>query len=116
MHQKSMMNEEQYIKSRMDGRNPFQVPEGYFDRLTAEVMQKLPEQPKRSLTTRLRPWMYAAACVVAVLFTATVYFFTPDRQQTTTIASTMNTDSYLDDVADYVMADNIAIYACLTEN
>ena len=113
-----MMNEEQYIKSRMSGKNPFQVPEGYFDRLTAEVMRQLPEQPKRSLMVRLRPWMYVAACVVAVLFTATVYFFTPDNslQVATTANTTTNTDSYVDDVADYVMADNIAIYACLTEN
>lgn len=112
-----MINEEQYIKSRMNGKNPFQVPEGYFDRLTAEVMQQLPEQPKRSLMTRLRPWMYAAACVVAVLFTATIYFYPADNQQQ--IAATANStpaDSYIDDVADYVMADNIAIYACLTEN
>ena len=110
------MNEEQYIKNRMGGKNPFQVPEGYFDRLSAEVMQKLPEQPKRSLTARLRPWMYAAACGVAVLFTATIYFFAPDNQRMTTIANTTTIDSYVDEVADYVMADNIAIYACLTDN
>lgn len=112
-----MMNEEQYIKSKMDGRNPFQVPEGYFDSLATKVMQQLPEQPKRGFTAKLRPWMYAAACAVVVLFTATVYFFTPDDQQMVTTAGITNaTDSYVDDVADYVMADNIAIYACLTEN
>ena len=39
-----MMNEELYIKSRIGNKNPFCVPDGYFDSLTAEVMQKLPEQ------------------------------------------------------------------------
>ena len=106
-----MMNEEQYIKSRMSGKNPFQVPEGYFDRLTAEVMQQLPEQPKRSLMVKLRPWMYAAACVVAALFTATVYFYPSDSQQQVVAATA---DSYIDDAADYMMADNLDIYACLT--
>lgn len=111
------MNEEQYIKSRMGGKNPFQVPEGYFDRLTAKVMQQLPEQPKRSLMARLRPWMYAAACVVTVLFTATVYFYSTDNQQQTVATAGITTaDSYIDDIADYVMADNNDIYACLTEN
>lgn len=112
-----MMNEEQYIKSRMGGKNPFQVPEGYFDRLTAKVMQQLPEQPKRSLMARLRPWMYAAACVVTVLFTATVYFYSTDNQQQAVATAGITTaDSYIDDIADYVMADNNDIYACLTEN
>ena len=112
-----MMNEERYIKSRMGGKNPFQVPEGYFDRLTAKVMQQLPEQPKRSLMARLRPWMYAAACVVTVLFTATVYFYSTDNQQQAVATAGITTaDSYIDDIADYVMADNNDIYACLTEN
>ena len=107
-----MMNEEQYIKSRMNGKNPFQVPDGYFDSLTAKVMQRLPEQPKRSLMVKLRPWMYAAACIVAVLFTATVYFFpSADTQQQ---MATATVDSYIDDAADYMMADNLDIYACLT--
>ena len=107
-----MMNEEQYIKSRMGGKNPFQVPEGYFDSLTTKVMQRLPEQPKRSLTVRLRPWMYAAACVVAVLFTTIVYFYpSADTQQQ---MATAIIDSYIDDAADYMMADNLDIYACLT--
>ena len=111
------MNEEQYVKSRLDGKNPFRVPEGYFDRLTAEVMQQLPEQPKRSLMAWMRPWMYAAACVVAVLFTATIYFNSSDnQQQVVATASIVTADSYVDDIADYVMADNNDIYACLTEN
>lgn len=112
-----MMNEEQYIKSRTSGKNPFLVPEGYFDGLAARVMQQLPEQPKRGMAVRLRPWMYAAACAVAVLFTATLYFFTPDaaQQQMATVATPATmTDSYIDDVADYIMTDNIDIYACLT--
>ena len=115
-----MMNEEQYIKSRISDKKPFRVPDGYFDKLTTEVMQQLqlPEQPKRSLTSKLRPWMYAAACGVAVLFASTVYFFKPDytQQQVATTIGTASTDSYIDAVADYVMVDNLEIYACLTEN
>ena len=110
-----MMNEEQYIKSRMNGKNPFRVPEGYFDSLTGEVMRQLPEQPKRSLMARLHPWMYAAACFVAVLFTVTVYFYKSDNRQVITATSTMSVDSYVDDIADYVMADNNTIYACLND-
>ena len=112
-----MMNEEQYIKSRMSGKNPFKVPEGYFDSLATKVMQQLPEQPKRGLVVILRPWLYAAACVAAILLTATVYFFTPDHAQQMATNNTIvaTTDSYVDEVVDYVMADNNTIYACLND-
>lgn len=112
-----MMNEEQYIKNRLGDRNPFRVPEGYFDSLAAEVMEKLPEQPsKQGLLVRLRPWMYAAACLVAVLFTATLYLMFPEPTGQMATAETTTTDTYVDDLADYVMADNNDIYACLASD
>jgi len=113
-----MMNEELYIKDRLGDRNPFRVPEGYFDSLAAEVMEKLPEEPKQGLLVRLRPWMYAAACLVAVLFTATLYLMSPETPgQVATVTASAEApaidDSYVEDMADYVMADNNDIYAYL---
>lgn len=111
-----MMNEEQYIKSRMNGKNPFRVPDGYFDNLTANIMQQLPEQPKRSVIARMRPWLYAAACMIAVIFSATLYFYSPSisGQQVASFDHENVTESYIDEAADFVMADNTDIYACLT--
>lgn len=112
-----MMNEEQYIKSKLGGKNPFRVPDGYFDNLTASVMQQLPESPRQSLVVRMRPWLYAAACFVAVLFTAAVYLYSPDDAANRPVATNTNvavSDSYIDEAADFVMADNNDIYACLT--
>jgi hypothetical protein len=114
-----MMNEEMYIKSRMGQENPFRVPDGYFDSFAAEMMKKLPElpeqseQPKTGLLVRLRPWMYAAACMVVAIFTATLYFVndTPSQEVPAAVAAT--SDTYVEDVADYMMADNLDIYACL---
>ena len=67
------MNEEKYIEERVGKRNPFQVPEGYFDSFADRMMQQLPERPvsveaspkvrKPALTVRMRPWLYAAACM-----------------------------------------------------
>lgn len=109
-----MMNEEQYIKNRLGDRNPFRVPDGYFDSLTAEVMKNLPEEPKQGLLVRLRPWMYAAACLVAVVFTATLYLMSPDGSGQMATTETANSDNtYVEDVADYMMADNNDIYALL---
>ena len=110
-----MMNEELYIKSRMGDKNPFRVPEGYFDNFTAEMMQMLPEQeaPKKSLIVRLRPLLYAAACLLVAIFTVAVYFSEPDASRQSVASVAEPADTYVDDAADYLMADNMDIYACL---
>lgn len=107
-----MKNEELYVKSRIGDRNPFRVPEGYFDNFADQLMQQLPEQPHQSVFVRLRPWMYAAACLFVALFSAVIYLYAPAEPGQQAVAAT---DEYLyvDDAADYVMADNMEIYACL---
>ena len=112
------MNEELYIKSRMGDKNPFRVPDGYFDNLAAEVMKQVPDQqPAQSRQVRLRPWLYAAACLLVAVLTATLYLFQPDpAPQHVAVATSAPSDTYVEDVADYVMADNIDIYACLASD
>ena len=50
------------------GRNPFTVPDGYFDHFADELVAKLSEQPQvarphTSLWQRYRYWVATAACV-----------------------------------------------------
>lgn len=119
-----MMNEEDYLNSKMGKRNPFTVPEGYFEQLTSQVMQKLPETKaeKPALIKRLRPWLYAAACVCVGVFIAAVAFnnnneevrkqmriATADQKSVESYYS----DSYYEDEANYAMVDNQDIYAYL---
>jgi len=56
----------------LKGKNPFKVPEGYFEGLTDQIMAQIPEVSHRetkviSLRDRIRPWLYLAA-VFAGLF------------------------------------------------
>ena len=47
-----MIEEEKHLREIVGQRNAFRVPDGYFEQLTAQVMQQLPEQqkvPKESL-------------------------------------------------------------------
>lgn len=117
-----MNNEETYLKETIGTRNPFQVPDGYFEQLTQQVMQQLPERkPQRSRLVALRPWLYAAACVVAlfVLGTTTYHFRQQPADEPAPLASSAVSpadNSYIDAAADYAMIDNVDIYACLTEN
>ena len=121
-----MTNEELYLKSRITNDNPFRVPEGYFDRLTADVMARLPERqsenPKEEKTARRiqlrRSWLAAASVAVVAIVGTLVYFNklnpadTADKQVAAVAAPV--SDSYIDEAADYLMIDHQDIYACLT--
>lgn len=105
-----MTVEEKHLKEIVGQRNAFRVPDGYFEQLTAEVMQRLPEQQK-ARTTMLRPWLYAAACTVAAVLMGVTYYWHQDS------ADDMMADgNYYEEVADYAMIDNIDIYACMEDN
>lgn len=133
-------NDELYLKQTVGNRNPFQVPEGYFEQLTEQVMQQLPErqpsvvqlaeQPeqvtKPARTQRLRPWFYAAASVALALVMGVSYYFTQSPSTTmdgghmaaasAPAAVAPLDNSYIDEAADYCMLDNTEIYAYLSEN
>ena len=121
-----MMNEEEYLRSRMGTKNPFTVPEGYFEQLTAQVMDRLPEKKpaKVAVMKRLRPWLYAAACVCVGVFVAAVAFNqqTEDLQGQQQMANmgqenvNYYSDSYIDEAADYAMIDSQEIYSYLLAN
>ena len=123
-----MMNEEEYLKSKVGNRNPFTVPEGYFEQLTQQVMDRIPAAtqevkpaPKKTVFKQLRPWLYAAACVCVGVFTAGVLFNSQNdnskelEQMATLEQENINyySDNYIDEEADYAMFDNQEIYACL---
>ena len=121
------MNEEMYIQEKVGKRNPFRVPEGYFDNLTAQVMQNLPEQPKRrAKSIFMRPVFYAAASVCALLVAGAAWMWRPTAE-TSSVAPVQakaisqpqqqdNADGYFDEAADYMMLDNHEIYAYLAES
>lgn len=125
-----MEKEEKYIREKMGDKSPFRVPEGYFDQLASRVMSQLPEQetsrpsgqqPRRQARlVALRPWLYAAACVIAVVVLTLTFHFhqrvaEPLDQPMAAVSAPVD-DEYIDDVADYVMLDNTEIYAYLAEN
>ena len=139
-----MINEEDFLNSKMGKRNPFTVPEGYFEQLTQQVMDKIPQAVTKEMTPltttevkparkpakvavmkRLRPWLYAAACICVGVFIAAIAFNNrsevtapqPAAQQIA-IANEQTdydyySDSYIEEEAEYAMIDNQEIYACL---
>lgn len=126
------MNEEKYIEEKVGKRNPFLVPDGYFDSFADRLMQQLPEQPLREVAAseerqparmvRMRRWLYAAACAVVLIVCAWVWQSLPDtsavKQPVAQVAAQQEptSDASFDEAADYLMLDNQDIYVYLAEN
>ncbi len=138
-----MMNEEDYVRERMGDRNPFTVPEGYFDQLAAQIIDRLPADAtaggqqtvsstlgpqqlasaggqgrRKAIIKHLRPMLYAAACVALAVFGVTVYLnrdnLSDSQQHLAQQQETVTySDNYIDEAADYAMLDKDDIYASL---
>ena len=68
------MKEEDKIQKKIGTENPFRVPEGYFENLTSEVMNRLPEKEKLiavqtepTMWQKVRPWLYMTAMFIGCL-------------------------------------------------
>lgn len=118
-----MKQDEKFIKQQFGKDNPFKVPQGYFEGLSAELMNKLPQQEPKAVkvtmtprfTTKARPYLYAAAFAGIAVFTASL-FFNRSTQDDVRMAysgeqTTQHASSYEQQVDDYLMLDNEDIYA-----
>lgn len=123
-----MSNEEKYLQNKMGNKNPFAVPEGYFDTLTEQVMQRLPKQQEEAaprhqqrpvIVRMLRPLLYAAACLCIGIFGVGIYQHLDNQtaEGVPVISQVDNTiefnDTYIEEATDYAMFDNQDIYASL---
>ena len=82
---------------KVGNQNPFRVPEGYFENLTARIMDSLPEKEakkepvKISLRKRMTPWLYVAAMLCGITFG--IRFFVNYNQRETDNLSTVQKKS-----------------------
>lgn len=119
-----MIEEEKFLKEQIGTKNPFKVPEGYFDHFADTMMERIKEQPLAPIRTIEPPfyrkahfWLSAAA-VALVLGVSGLFYISNDAStidEQELIASQENSagDMYFDEAADYAMLDNTDIYACL---
>jgi hypothetical protein len=62
----------------LKNKNPFKVPDGYFNHLTAQIMSQLPEKTDEeakivSLWERTKPWLYMAAMFIGIAFMMKIF-------------------------------------------
>lgn len=116
------MSDEKYIEERVGRRNPYQVPEGYFDAFASQLMQQLHERPAKARQVRMRRSLYiAAACIAALFISGAAWLFMsqPEAQPQAPVqmaAQQESVEESIDEAADYMMLDNHEIYALLSDN
>lgn len=124
----------QFDINNQSKRNPFTVPDGYFENLTARVMMNIPEMeaeekesenhakivsmgPRKS-SRKWMGWSIAAAACIAV---AALFITIPkdsngvgERRMAQTETSATYDSEYQEEMLEYAMVDNTDIYSYLS--
>jgi hypothetical protein len=115
-----------YNFDEREPRRPFTVPEGYFENLTQNIMDALPQQESIYSTTitvtpwmRIRPYLYAAAAFVGIFFCIKAAVGISTRNNASEMAQTEETtiysDEYIDSFLETAMMNDYTLYYTLVE-
>lgn len=112
----------------IERKNPFKVPEGYFDTLTSRVMGQIPENEVRMMPAQpgkpvSKVWwrtVAAAAAVIVAVFGVGLYMQHGDsnaqiEKVAEQHASFASAEGNFDAMADYIMCDDDDLYAYLSD-
>lgn len=121
------MNDEDILRERFGNKNPFTVPEGFFDSFAEKMMQQLPEtecakpvvgEKRPSIIKRLRPYAIAASLTLLLVSAATILYNRQNEQpaQLAATPTAQQSQEYtIDQIADYAMLDNQDFYSYLAD-
>ena len=119
------MKEEDILLKKLGKENYFKVPDGYFENLTSEIMNKLPEKEKVafkeepvSTWTRLKPLLYMAAMFVgaALIIRVASSDRTPAATDRMAADETETEMEYINMAVDNSMLDDYSLYVYLADS
>ncbi len=121
-----MNKEERYLINKVGKKEPFKVPDGYFNDFADQLLANLPERNSSQIVNlhstrwnKFRTLSIAAASIVAVVFSASLYLYNNTDKMPVEVAhakhiqATSSTANF-DEMANYAMIDNEELYAALT--
>lgn len=116
------MKEEDKLLEKFGRKNPFNVPEGYFENFTNELMDKLPEKenvPELKITTwqRIKPWIYMTAMFCGLMFSFKVLTSNPEKDDSNSSENSLSlfSDAELEIIIDNSMVDDYTLYTYITD-
>ena len=86
------------IIDELRDRQPFRVPERYFDDFTGDFLRSLPrkltpEEKKISFYDRVKPWLYLAAMIVGIIVLFNIFHQTTETTvEKKPVLSSINVD------------------------
>ena len=106
--------------NRFKNKQPFKVPQGYFDELESNITRMLPATPatapKRS-GIRILPIARYAACAAAIATALIMGITMYNTGNNSSMAATDEYyDEYIDDMLNNYPIDDYTFYCCLTGN
>jgi hypothetical protein len=116
------MKEEDNILKRYGKKNPFTVPDNYFENFRKDIMEKLPEkesanEAKITAWQRIKPWIYMTAMFCGLMFSAKMLMQKPN-DDIQTIADSVHaefTDEEIENIIDNSMIDDYSLYTYLSD-
>ena len=118
------MGKEDNILRKVGTKNPFRVPDHYFEDFTQELMNKLPEKepipsmPEPSLWQRVKPWVYMTAMFCGIMLSVKIFVGNPSKDEFPAISQTEVEnlpDEDLEIMIDRIMMDDYTLYQYLTD-
>ena len=118
------MGKEDLILKKVGTKNPFNVPDGYFDNFTKELMNQLPEKEmvmvssEITLWQRVKPWVYMTAMFCGIMLSVRVFVGEPDKDEFPAISQTEVENLPDEDweiMIDHIMMDDYTLYQYLTD-
>lgn len=117
------MEEEKRILRKIGTKNPFTVPEGYFESFPQELMEKLPEKEpllsvsEPTLWQRVKPWIYMTAMFCGIMLSVRIFVGEPKQEEfpITYIEAEALSDEEWEIISDGSMIEDYELYNYLTE-
>lgn len=117
------MEEEKSILRKIGTKNPFTVPEGYFESFPQELMSKLPEKEpllsvsEPTLWQRVKPWIYMTAMFCGIMLSVRIFVGEPKLEEfpITYIEAENLSDEEWEIISDGSMIEDYELYNYLTE-
>lgn len=107
--------------------NHFTVPDGYFENLTSQVMDKLSDVRRESVKMKMptkwdkiKPWVYMAAMFIGAAFIIRIASWKnvpvdDDISIITQVDVENISDEFIDEMLDMSMIDDYSLYVYLTD-